>query len=75
MLLYIKKTFKKHDHADICSTGAKYKFWKIAYSLSQSKMRATLRHIQNNGKHIRWSVLGKYLKVLNHQLFSQNVPS
>ena len=59
MSLYKKKTFNKHDHADICSTGAKYEYWKIAYSATQSKMGATLRHIQNNVKHIRWSVLGK----------------
>ena len=26
-------------------------------------------------KHLRWSILGKQLKVLNHRLFSQNIPS
>ena len=48
MSLYKKKTFNKHDHANICSTGAKCEYWKIAYSPTQSKMRATLRYIQNN---------------------------
>ena len=51
-----KATFKKHDHADICSISTKYKYWKIVYSPGESKMRTTKRHIQNTVKHLRGSV-------------------
>ena len=44
-IVKIYVTFKKHSHADIFSTCAKYKFWEIVYSPGQSKMHTTQRHI------------------------------
>ena len=64
-VLFQVETFAKYFEQNLC-------FLRFAYF--QKTNQITQRYIQNTVKHLRWSVLQKYLAAFTRYLFSQNAP-